>query len=361
MAKDFYGVLGLSKGASPDDIKKAYRRLSKELHPDKHKGNKEAERKFKEINEAYEVLSNPQKKQAYDQFGEAGVNGQAGGGFGGGQGGFDFSGFDFGGAESFSDLFEGFFGGGGRRAAREQEGQSTEVEVLIEFSDVVTGARRQFKIRRLRACDRCKGGGAEPGSSVITCSECGGTGQVTRTAQSFFGAIQQRTVCPKCRGSGKVPEKPCKECDGEGRIQKTETVTVDIPAGIDDGQQLRLRGEGEAGRRGAQAGDLYVHVRVRPDPRFQREGADIRSNLDLGVLDATLGTTVDVETVQGKVSFKIPEGTQPDAILRIKGKGLPVLSTSRFGDHFVTVKVKVPTKLSREERKILEEWKRARG
>ncbi|MDD4319166.1 MAG: molecular chaperone DnaJ [Candidatus Peribacteraceae bacterium] len=357
MAKDYYGVLGLQKGASAEEVKKAYRRLSKELHPDKHKGGKDAEKRFKEVNEAYEVLSNPQKKQMYDQFGEAGVNGGAAGQ--GGFGGFDFSGA--GGADAFSDLFEGFFGGGRRQAAARQEGNDLEVEIAIDLSEVVTGVRRDVRIRRNIACDRCGGNGAEPGTKLDTCGECGGTGQVTRTAQSFFGVIQQRTVCPRCRGSGKVPEKPCTKCDGEGRVASAEEVQVDVPPGIDDGQALRLRGQGEAGRRGATAGDLYVRVRVRPDDRFVREGADIRTVLDVPALDAILGATVDVETVQGNVSLKIPEGTQPGQVLRLKGKGLPVLNTSRFGDHFVTVNVKVPTRLGREERRILEEWRRARG
>jgi molecular chaperone DnaJ len=361
MAKDFYATLGLQKGASLDDIKKAYRKLSKELHPDKHKGEKEAERRFKEVNEAYEVLSNPQKKQMYDQFGEAGVNGQAGYGGGGGFGGFDFSGFQSGDVNGFGDLFESFFGGGKGRTAAQQGGADIETDVVIDLAEVVTGAKREVKVKRLEACDRCEGAGAEPGSKLQTCSECGGTGQVTRVAQSFFGAIQQRTVCPRCKGAGKVPEKPCTKCSGEGRVQTTTIMTIDVPAGIADGQTLRLRSEGGAGRRGAQAGDLYVHVHVRPDPRFERDEEHIRSNVEISALDAILGATVEVETVQGNVSLKIPEGTQPDQVMRIKGKGLPILNTSRFGDHFVTVKVKVPTKLSREERRLLEEWKRVKG
>jgi molecular chaperone DnaJ len=363
MAKDYYAILGLQKGASAEDVKKAYRRLSKELHPDKHKGDKAAETRFKEVNEAYEVLSNPQKKQMYDQFGEAGVNGGAGGfsGFGGGgqgAGGFDFS--QFGGSEGFADLFEGFFGGGRQRAQR-QEGGDLETEATIDLTEVVTGVRRTIKVRKLVRCDRCDGSGAEQGSSLKTCDECGGTGQVTRVAQSFFGVVQQRIVCPRCRGSGKIPEKACKKCDGEGRVSETLEMNIDIPAGIADGQSLRLRGEGDAGRRGSAAGDLYIRIHVRPDPRFEREDQDIRSTVEITALDAILGTTIDIPTVQGSVSLKIPEGTQPDQIFRVKGKGLPILNTHRFGDHYVTVKVKVPTRLSREERKILEEWKKARS
>ncbi len=363
MAKDYYATLGLQKGASADDIKKAYRKMSKELHPDKHRGDKAVEEKFKAVNEAYEVLSDPQKKQMYDQFGEAGVNGQAGGfgqgGFGGGQGGF--GGFDFsnfgGNADTFSDLFEGFFGGRSRAAEREQ-GHDIETELIIDLSEVVTGARHEIKVRKLTRCDRCDGAGAEPGSKVITCPECGGTGQVTRTAQSFFGMVRQTVVCPKCRGGGKVPESACKKCDGEGRIQESAAIAVDVPPGIQDGQSLRLRGQGEAGRRGATAGDLYVHIHVRADSKFQRDGDDIRSSVEIPALDAILGITIDVETMHGSVSLKIPEGTQPGQVMRLKGKGLPVLNTSRFGDQYVTVKVKIPTKLSREERRLLEEWRR---
>lgn len=365
IAKDYYDILGLRKGASPEDIKKAYRKLSKELHPDKHKGAADAEKKFKDVNEAYEVLNNPQKKQAYDQFGEAGVNGGASG-FGGQGGAQGFGGFDFsgGGANGFGDLgdlFEGFFGGGGRSRATRQEGRDIETELTIDFAEAVTGVHREMNMRRLATCDRCNASGAEPGAKVKTCAECGGTGQVTRVAQSFFGSVQQRIVCPTCKGSGKIPEKKCSKCDGEGRVSETTKVTANIPAGISDGQSLKLRGEGEAGRLGSAAGDLFIHIHVRPDPRFARDGDAIRSTVEIPALDAILGMTVEVPTVHGNVSLKIPEGTQPDQILRIKGKGMPILNTSRTGDHFVTVKVKVPTRLSREERKILEEWKRMRG
>lgn len=365
MAKEYYDILGLQKGASIDEIKKAYRALSKELHPDKHKGDKAAEARFKEVNEAYEVLSNPQKKQMYDQFGSAGMNGGASG-FAGQEGfnagGFDFSGFA-GGADgmNFSDLFEGFFGGGSAGARRRSgKGEDKEVSFEIEFAEAVSGARHVLRVRKLRACDRCSGSGAEAGSKLVTCTECGGTGQVTRTTQSFFGAMQQRILCPRCGGSGKVPEKACSKCTGEGRVAESAEIPVDVPAGIDDGQTLRLRGEGDAGRQGEPAGDLYVHIRVRPDSRFQREGADVRSALLLPVLDAMLGATVHVETVHGPVSVKVDAGTQPGHVLRLKGKGMPVLNTSRHGDHYVAIDIGIPTKLSREERKILEEWKKVR-
>jgi molecular chaperone DnaJ len=259
---------------------------------------------------------------------------------------------------NFSDLFEGFFGGstaGARR--RSGKGEDKEVTIEIDFADAVQGARHVIRVRKLRTCDKCAGTGAEPGSNVRTCGECGGTGQVTRTMQSFFGAMQQRILCPRCHGSGKVPEKACGKCSGEGRFADTVDVTVDVPAGIDDGQTLRLRGEGDAGRQGEAAGDLYVHIRLRRDPRFERDGADIRSTQKISVLDAILGSSVSIETVQGPVTLAIPPGTQPSQVFRIKGKGLPVLSTNRHGEHYVTIEVEVPTKLSREEKKILEEWK----
>ncbi len=356
MPRDFYEILGLSRSASADDIKKAYRKLSKELHPDKHKGDKAAEAKFKEVNEAYETLSNSQKKQMYDQFGTTG-NG-AGGFRPGAGGGFDFSGFGGNGQSfDFGDLFEGFFGGG-RQQRGPSKGADLELAIEIDFTESVSGLSRVMEFEALRPCGECKGDGAAHGSKIVTCEECGGTGQVTRTANSFFGAVQQRMQCPKCRGSGKVPEKACPRCDGTGRRRERVKVTVDVPAGIADGQTLRVRGEGSAGERGASAGDLYVHVRVRPDPRFAREGDDIHSALVITVPDAVLGAEMTVQTVHGPVTLKIPAGTQSGQMLRIKGKGMPVLQTSRHGDHFVTVTVEIPGKLSREERKLVEEWRK---
>lgn len=349
-------MLGLSRDASPEDVKKAYRKYSKEWHPDKHKGDKGAEERFKEINEAYEVLSNPQKKQMYDQFGSTGGPG------GQGQGGFDFSGFGGGGAD-FGDIFESFFGGsqrGGRQTAR-TEGADREIEIAIDFKDVVTGVLLPVRIQKLAACGTCEGSGAEPGSKVVTCDNCGGTGQTVRTVNSFFGQIQQRGVCSKCAGAGKVPESPCRTCKGEGRLQQAVEVSIDVPAGIDDGQTLRIRGQGDAGIRGSAAGDLYVHIRVRPDARFKRDNADIRSEVSVPVIDAILGGEKEVETVQGPTTVQVPEGMQPGQVFRIRGKGLPQLGSSRHGDHYVTVNVEIPKKLSRAERKLLEEWKAIEG
>lgn len=354
MAKDLYSILGVAKGASKDEIKKAYRTLSKELHPDKHKGDAEKENAYKAINEAYEVLSNDQKRQRYDQFGS--VDGQQSGG---GQG---FGGFDFNGAQGdmggFGDIFESFFGGQARGGGRQSgKGRDMEVELTIEFTEAVTGVKKTIRLNRLRSCATCNGDGAEPGSDLQTCTTCSGTGQITRTAQSFFGAVQQTAVCNTCKGSGKVPKIPCSTCSGEGREQVAEDVPIEVPAGISDGQALRIQGSGEAGRQGAETGDLYVHIRVKEDARFVRDGDDIRSTETINVLDALLGKELKVTTVLGNVTLKIPEGTQPNQVFRLKDKGMPVLNTSRHGDHFVTLKVEIPKKLSRREKNLLEEWR----
>ncbi len=356
MAKDFYNILGVSRSASESEIKQAYRKLSRELHPDKHKGDKDKEAKFKEVNEAYEVLSDAKKKQAYDRFGSA--DGQSFGG-GGGFGGFDPSQFSGG---DFSDLFESFFGGagGGRRQRADTRGRNAEVVVSISFMESVSGADQEIALKAFTTCIECTGSGAAHGSHLVECKECGGTGAVQRTAQSLFGAIRQSVLCTDCKGTGKIPEKPCKKCSGDGRILEKRTVNVHIPAGIDDGQTLRLTGQGEAGQRGAASGDLLVRVQVKPDARFQRDGDDIRSSLSLSAIDATLGTDVSVETVHGEVTMHVPAGTQPSQIMRLKGKGMPVVNSSKVGDHFVTIDIVIPTKLSRHQRQLYEEVKKAK-
>ncbi len=370
MPRDYYDILGLQRGASADDIKQAYRKLSKEWHPDKHKGDKKAEEKFKEINEAYEALNDPKKKQMYDQFGTTGSphfgSGPSAGP--GGFGGFDFSGFTGEGPSSgsgridFSDLFEGLFGGGGRRGRpREERGDDREITVTISFMEAVSGVRRALRVRKLDACKTCGGSGAESGAKLVTCEKCGGTGQIIRQSQSFFGMLQQSVLCSQCRGSGKVPEKPCKTCSGEGRVADDVTVTVDIPAGIADGQSLRVRSSGDAARQNGTPGDLYVRIRVESDERFVREGDNIKTVVTIGVPDAILSTEIPIATVHGSSTLKIPAGTQSGQVFRIKHKGMPVLNTSRFGDHYVTVTVEIPAKLSREERKLVEEWKKLAG
>jgi len=364
MPKDLYEILGVPRSASKEDIKRAYRKLSKELHPDRNKGKKEAEQKFKEVNEAYEVLHDDKKKAMYDRFGTTGGPGGATGNGGAGNpfGGFDFSGFQGGDIGGFSDLFETFFGGGRAGGGRKKTaGRDLEVEMTVEFAEVVTGVARSFDLRRQRTCGACAGSGAEKGEKLVTCRECGGTGQVTKTTQSFFGAIKQAFVCPTCEGAGKVPEHPCRACGGEGRKEERGSVTANIPAGVQEGQTLRVKGEGEAGRRGEPAGDLYVLIRVRPDKRFERDGDDVRTTIAISVLDALLGAEVPVETVHGAVTLKVAAGTQPGQVFRLKGKGLPVLNSSRMGDHYVTVNVEIPAKLSHAERALIEEWRNIQG
>lgn len=351
MAKDLYATLGVDRNASAEDIKKAYRKMSKEFHPDKHKGDKAAETKFKEINEAYETLSNPERKRMYDQFGS--TSGSPGGG------GFEgFQGFDFNGAD-LGDLFGNFFGGRGGGRQRE-EPIDQEVSITIDFMDAVRGVQLPIRLKRMAACDTCKGNGAQPGTKIVQCSVCSGTGQTDRVVNSFFGQIRQRSVCSNCRGSGKVLEKPCATCKGEGRVQEAANVTIDIPAGIDDGQTLRISGQGDAKRGGGATGDLYVRIRVTPDERFRRDHQDIYSDVAVPVIDALLGGTMEIDTVQGTTTIQIPEGMQPGLVLRIRGKGMPILGRNSHGDHYVTLAVDVPKKLSRKERKILEEWKEMR-
>jgi molecular chaperone DnaJ len=357
MSQDYYAILGVAKSASQDEIKQAYRKLSKELHPDKHKGDKAVEEKFKQVNKAYEVLSDAKKRQMYDQFGEAGA--QGGGGFnGGGFGGFDFSGFQNGERVDFSDMFESFFGGGqGRRRSTTQQGDDREVQITLDFLESVSGGERSVRVRLLRPCATCNGTGAKKDSKLITCKECNGTGEIMRRVQSFFGVVQQSMQCQRCHGSGKIPEQACSSCDGEGRKAEDATVTFTVPAGIANGQQLRLRGQGDAGRQGGPAGDLFVRVNVRADHRFIRDGDDIRSTIAINVPQAVLGDDISIETVHGPLTLKVPAGTQSGQELRVKGKGMPVLGTSRHGDHYVTVMVQIPTKLSKEERKIVEQWR----
>lgn len=366
MPKDLYAVLGLDRSASKEDIKRAYRRLSKEHHPDRHKGDKGAEQKFKEVNEAYEVLNDEKKRAMYDQFGSTGGPGSGGAnGSGGGTGpfgGFNFSGFrpeDLGG---LGDLFESFFGGGGgaRRGRRDQRGRDLQIEIEVAFADIVKGVDRSLQMERQRPCQKCGGSGAEEGTKQVTCRTCGGTGEVTHTTQSFFGTFRQAAVCETCSGSGKTNEHPCKTCGGDGKIRSREAVTIHIPAGMQDGQTLRVRGEGEAGLKGGAIGDLYVTVRVRPDPAFEREGDDIRSTVSIPVTSALLGAEIPIETVRESVTLKIPAGTQPGQVFRLKGKGMPIVNSSRAGDHYVTVNVEIPTRLSRAEQKLLEEWKQLR-
>jgi len=352
--RDYYEVLGVSKTASEDEIKRAYRKLAMEHHPDKHGGD---DAKFKEIGEAYEVLKDGQKRAAYDQFGHSGpqanpFGGQAGGAYGPGTAGFE--GFDF------SDILNQFMGGaspfGSARSGGPRRGRDLEVSVTIGFAEAVFGTDKAVGLSLDDACEHCHGNGAEPGTSLKTCATCKGRGQVTRTQQTILGAIQQTGVCPTCQGRGKVPEKPCTVCHGSGVMRRQRQLSVKIPAGVDHLATIRLSGQGAAPSGGGQKGDLYVQIQVKPDRRFQREGRNILSEAAIPMADAALGTEVSVETVDGPVTLKIPAGTQSGRMFKLSGRGVPGLGGRARGDHMVSVTVETPTKLSAKQRELLEQF-----
>ena len=348
--RDYYEVLGVDKSASQDDIKKAYRKLAMKYHPDRNK-EEGAEEKFKEINEAYEILSDETKRQQYDQFGFAGVDGQGFSGFGG-------SG-DFGG---FEDIFSSFFGGGGfggfggqRASSSPRQGQDRYMQMRIDFMDAVFGKTETISLDVDEQCPHCKGTGAESPSDVSTCTRCNGSGYVVTQQQSVFGTIQQQSVCPECRGTGKKVTRKCHKCNGSGYEHKHVKLDVKIPAGIQSGQQIRLAGKGERGSNGGPNGDLYIEIIVKPHSTFNREGDNIYIRIPISALDATLGCTVSVPTVYGDVDLKIPAGTQPNTKFRLKGKG--VKGRMGQGDQFVEVNIEVPKKLSKKERDLYEQLK----
>lgn len=356
MAKrDYYEILGVGKDASADEIKKAFRRLAVQHHPDKEGGD---ESKFKEINEAYEVLKDDKKRQRYDQFGHAGVGGAAGGGdpFGGfGQGqnvNFDFGDLGLG------DIFSSFFGGGNQGGRRPSRGNDVETEVTITFEEAVFGTQADINLRLDSTCDHCKGTTAEPGYELKNCDHCKGAGQVITSMRTVFGNIQQATVCPKCKGSGKIPEKICSVCSGKGTERKNQEIHLKIPAGVDDGAVIRLREHGEAIATG-QRGDLYVGIRVRPHKKFTREGDLILSEEMVPMVDAALGTEIEVDTVDGPVTMKIPAGTQSGTDFKLSGHGVPHIKRDTRGAHIVTVIVETPTKLSKKQQELLEQFKQS--
>lgn len=346
--RDYYEVLGVSKSATADEIKKAYRKLAMKYHPDRNK-EEGAEEKFKEINEAYEVLSDETKRQKYDQFGFAGVDGNAG--FGG-QG---FSG-DFGGFEDiFSSFFGGGFGGSRRASSAPRQGQDRYMQMRIDFMDAVFGKTETISLDVDELCPHCKGSGAESENDVSTCSRCNGSGYVVTQQQSLFGTIQQQSVCPDCRGTGKRVTRKCHKCNGMGYEHKHVKLDVKIPAGIQSGQQIRLAGKGERGTNGGPNGDLYIEIFVKPHSTFQREGDNIFIRVPISSIDATIGCTIQVPTVYGDVDLKIPEGTQPNTKFRLKGKG--VKGRSGQGDQFVEVTVEIPKKLSKKEKELYQQLK----
>lgn len=351
--RDYYEVLGVSRGAGEEDLKKAYRRLAVQCHPDRNPGNKQAEERFKEINEAYQVLSDPEKRMQYDRFGHAAFQGQAGAG---GFGGFDFSqGFE----EVFSDIFGDFFGTGrGRSRSRSRRGEDLRYDLEVEFEEAARGTEKIVKFQRLMTCEECNGARARGGAEgVKTCPNCRGTGQV-RTQQGFFSIA---TTCGQCRGEGMVISDPCPKCQGQGRIRKPVSLSVRIPPGVDNGSRLKLRGEGEAGFGGGPAGDLYVVVHVKEHALFVRQDNDIVIEVPVSFPQAALGSEIDVPTLDGKMNVKIPAGTQSGKIFRLKGKGFTDLHGYGRGDQLVKITVETPRRLSAKQRELLEEFARASG
>lgn len=352
--RDYYEVLGVGKAASADEIKKAFRRAAVEHHPDR--GGDEA--KFKELNEAYEVLKDTEKRKRYDQFGHAGVGGASGNPFGGGYGGAGGQNinFDFGDL-GLGDIFSSFFGGGGGQQGRPQQARGRDVEAGVEigFEQAVFGTDVSFSLNLDDTCEHCKGTTVEPGHELKTCDQCQGSGQVVSVTRTVFGNIQQATVCPKCHGRGKIPEKVCTVCHGKGTQARRQTIDLKIPAGIDDGATIRLREHGEAIANGPK-GDLYVNVRVKSHKQFTREGELILSEEHLGMVEATLGTEIDVATVDGPVRMKVPAGTQSGSDFKLSNHGVPHLRGNGRGAHIVTLIVDTPTKLTKQQRRLLEEF-----
>ncbi|MBO5361198.1 MAG: molecular chaperone DnaJ [Clostridia bacterium] len=355
--RDYYEVLGVSKTASDDEIKKAYRKKAKEYHPDLHPGDKEAEDKFKEANEAYEVLSDPDKKSKYDRFGHAGVDpnygaGGPGGGFGGGFGGMDFD---------LGDIFGSFFGGGfggGRQANPNapRRGSDTQARITLSFEEAAKGCKKKVEFHRVEICSECHGSGAAAGTSPETCPECHGRGQVNVQQRTPFGVIQTSKSCSRCGGNGKIIKTPCSKCHGKGAINKKVAIDVDVPAGIDDRQVLNVSGQGNSGANGGPSGNLHVTVFVRPHPFFERDGYDVWCEVTISFAQAALGDTIEVPTLDGKVRFDIPAGTQPGNVTRLKGRGIQSVNGRGKGDQFVRVVVNVPKNLTARQKEILREF-----
>lgn len=346
--RDYYEVLGVSRQASDSEIKSAYRKLAKKYHPDINPGDKEAEVKFKEASEAYAVLSDADKKRQYDQFGHAAFEGGAGGG------GFDFSGMDMG--DIFGDIFGDFFGGGRSRAQSNgpMKGQNVRTTVRITFEEACFGIDKEIDITLKEECSNCHGTGAKPGTSPETCSKCGGKGQVVFTQQSLFGVVRNVQSCPDCRGTGKIIKSKCTDCSGTGYVSKRKKISVSIPAGIDNGQCVRIRDKGEPGVNGGSRGDLLVEVLVSRHPLFQRQDRDIYSTAPVTFVQAALGGDVHIKTIDGEVIYNVKPGTQTDTRVRLRNKGVPSLRNKQVrGDHYVTLVVQVPTQLTQEQKDIL--------
>jgi len=359
MSKDYYKLLGIEKSASAEEVKAAFRRLAHQYHPDKPSGD---EAKFKEINEAYQVLGNPQKRQQYDQFG-ATFDQQ--GGFGGGMnwedfmrqargGGFSGMNFDFGNLD-LGDVFGDFFGfGGNSRRSRKNRGSDIQIDLTLDFSQSIFGVNKKVELYKTGKCQACHGNGAQEGTPIETCSTCGGQGQVLKVQRTFIGNIQTAATCPDCLGTGKRAKHPCKVCAGSGVAKQKEEISIEIPAGIEDGSAVRLSGKGNAGSHGGSSGDLYVNIRVQPSQRFTRIGNDLLAKEKISFVDAILGSTIEAQTPDGVVELTIPAGTAPSTRFRLRGKGVRGNSA---GDLFIEVEIEIPRKLSRKQRQLLEEFK----
>ncbi len=354
--RDYYEVLGVQKGCSDDELKKAYRKVAKQYHPDLNPGDKEAEAKFKEANEAYAVLSDPDKRAKYDQFGHAGVDPNFGAG-GYGAGGFDFS--------DFGDIFDTFFGGGfggfgGSTKTRNPNGpirgNNINISINLTFLEAAKGCKKEISINRLIRCEECSGTGAAKGTQPETCQDCHGTGQVLTQQRTPFGMMQSSRPCSKCGGTGKIVKEPCKKCNGMGRVRKSVKLEVNVPAGIDDGQTFVLRGQGDNGINGGPSGDVNVTVSVRPDPLFERDGFDVWCEVPITFSQAVLGAEVTVPTIDGKVTYNVPEGTQPSTVFRLRNKGISYINGRGRGDQYVRVNIEVPTNLSAKQKDALREF-----
>ena len=359
--RDYYEVLGINKGASADEIKKAYKKMARKYHPDLNPGDKSAEEKFKEVNEAYEVLSDPDKKARYDQYGHAGVDPNFGaGGFGGG--GFDGS-FDFG---DLGDIFGSFFGGGfggGRRTNPNapQRGESIRMSIAISFEEAAFGCEKEVTVERYETCDTCHGNGCAPGTSPEVCPDCHGTGTVQVRRQTPMGVFATSSPCPKCGGKGRIIHQPCKDCRGSGLLRKKKTIQASIPAGIDNGQTISIRGQGNAGKNGGPAGDLLITITVRPHELFRREGTSVLCEAPITFTQAVLGAELEIPTIDGKVKYTLPEGTQSGTTFRLKGKGIPSINGRGRGDQYVTVYIETPKNLNKEQKEALKKFAETMG
>ncbi len=371
MAKDLYEILGVKKDATDAEIKAAYRKSALKFHPDKHKGDKDAETKFKEINQAYEILSDKKKRQQYDAFGAGGSGApggggfyQSGGGFPGGMG-FDFSSFTDG-SSGFADIFESFFGGGTTSRGRSKKrgptrGNDIEAGIKISFEEAVFGCEKELEIVKSDVCKHCHGEGAEPDSNIITCKTCGGTGEIRSVRNTILGQMTTSRICDECNGEGKVPEKLCSVCHGTTRVRTKERVKIRIPAGVDNGSTIRISGKGEGGVKAGTSGDLYINLQVEPSKKFVRSGYDIHSEANVPLVQAVLGGTISVPTIYGEETIKIPAGTNDGKVFKLSEKGISKLNSGGKGDHLVKVRIEIPQKLSKKEKELYIELAKEAG